>query len=233
MTKYKKGSFSVTPNKEHLRGKKAAYQSVYFWICDHADDDGICYPARQKIAKEAGVDIKTVDKYIPQMMKDGLLVKTNRTKKGSKEKDSNLYQIMILDEYKVPPKTEVGTPENGATRTPENGAVTVPNVTQPNNTETSSEPFDWETTKTKMMEKEGSILDIIATFLDEKKLVPEDGKQLTGYIKRYSKVAKEIQPFVGKKFSKFWQAVDLCKEESHRLNYGWTLDTVYKKITKI
>lgn len=97
----------------------------------------------------------------------------------------------------------------------------------------NKELFDWNKTAAKMQEKEGSDMDIIATFLIEKKIVPANSAQLTGYIKRYRKVAKEIEPFVGKDFKKFWTAIDMCKEESFRLGYQWNLETVYKKITKI
>jgi hypothetical protein len=97
----------------------------------------------------------------------------------------------------------------------------------------STSIFSWEKSQEKMMEKEGSDMDIIATYLIEKKIVPKDAAELSGYIKRYRKIAKDIQPFVGSDFKKFWQAVDVCKEESYRLGYDWKLETLYKKITNI
>jgi hypothetical protein len=235
MAKYKKGSYVVIPNKEILRGKKAAFQSIYFWICEHANENGTCYPGRTRLADEAGVDIKTVDKYLQEMVSIGLLSVTNRFKKNSKEKDTNLYQIMVVEEEEVLPKTEVPTPENGWTGSPENGAVTQSIRTQSNNntSETSSVPFKWEEKRDKMMEKEGSDMDIIATFLEEKKLIPKNSAELTGYIKRYRKIAQDIVPFVGSDFKRFWKAIEICKEESFRLGYDWKLETVYKKITTI
>ncbi len=233
MAKYRKGSYIVIPNKGILRGKKAAFQSVYFWICEHSNENGTCYPGRARLANEAGVDIKTVDKYLQEMVTLGLLTVTNRFKKNTKEKDTNLYQIMVVEE-EVLPKTVLPPTENGATPPPENGAVTQSNLTQPNNnTETSSAVFDWERIQESMMEKEGSDMDILATFLIEKKLIPKNGAELTGYIKRYRKVAQDIKPFIGEKFERFWKAVEICKEESYRLGYNWDLTTVYKKITKI
>ncbi len=133
MAKYKKGSYIVIPNKEILRGKKAAFQSVYFWICEHANDNGTCYPGKARLAHEAGVDIKTVNKYLKEMVTLGLLTVTNRFKKNTKEKDTNLYQIMVVEEKEVPPKTDAPTSENGGTPTSENGAVTQSNITQSNN----------------------------------------------------------------------------------------------------
>lgn len=97
----------------------------------------------------------------------------------------------------------------------------------------TNKEFNWTEVSEDMMKKEGSDMDIIASFLIEKKLVPQDSPQLTGYIKRYRKIAKDIVPFVGTDFKKFWKAVEICKEESYRLGYDWDLTTIYKKITKI
>lgn len=128
--KYKKGSFTVIPNKEQLKGKPSQMQSIYFWICEHADTNGNCFPTRKTISQEAGVDIKTVDKYLLQLEEGGFLSKENRMKVGKKEKTSNLYQILIIEDVipkkDVPPKTVQRTTENGATPSTENGAETIP-----------------------------------------------------------------------------------------------------------
>lgn len=108
-----------------------------------------------------------------------------------------------------------------------------PSGEQSINTIINTKEYSWDESQKKMMEKEGSINDIIATFLVEKKLEPKTALELTAYIKRYAKIAKDIQPFVASDFNKFWKAMDMCKEESYRLNYEWNLETVYKKITKI
>lgn len=127
--KYIKNTFVVIPNKEFLRGKPSQLQAVYFWLCDHADENGICYPGRTLLAQESGTDIKSVDKYIKELVSSGILLKTSRKKDGTKQNLSNLYQIMILDE--VAPKTVPPSPENGARGGSENGAVTIPILTQP------------------------------------------------------------------------------------------------------
>lgn len=109
----------------------------------------------------------------------------------------------------------------------------ISNTKEISNTNTTTVVFNWDKTKESMMEKEGSDMDIIATFLTEKNLIPSSSVELTGYIKRYRKTAKDIVPFLGKDFDRFWKAVEMCKEEARRLNYEWNLETVYKKITKI
>lgn len=52
--KYKKGTFTIIPNKETLKGKSPLTLSVYFWICSFADDNGICYPSITTISEYAG-----------------------------------------------------------------------------------------------------------------------------------------------------------------------------------
>ena len=102
-----------------------------------------------------------------------------------------------------------------------------------NNIDKKPSVFDWLETSEKMMEKEGSDLDIIATYLNEKKIVPATSQELTGYIKRYRKVAKDIVPFVENNFKRFWNAIEICKEEGYRMGYDWSLETIYKKVTKM
>lgn len=102
-----------------------------------------------------------------------------------------------------------------------------------NNINNINNIFDWEKSKTAMMEKEGSDMDIIATFMHEKKLVPRNREELAGYISRYRKTAIKIAPFVKGNQNKLFKAIDICKEESVRIGYKWELETIYKKITKI
>lgn len=97
----------------------------------------------------------------------------------------------------------------------------------------TNKEFSWEESLKKMEEKTGSDMDIIATYLLEKKIVPTTSKQLSGYISRYRKTAMKIAPFVGAKMENFFAAMEICKEESFRLGYEWELETVYKKITKM
>jgi len=87
----------VVPNKNHLRGKPSEMQSIYFWLCDHINDDGNCFPSRTKIAKEAGCGIRTVDKYLKQLVDEGFVEITLRKKSGTQENMSSLYQVMLLN----------------------------------------------------------------------------------------------------------------------------------------
>jgi hypothetical protein len=120
--KYEKGTFITIPNKLILKGKPAAFQSIFMWINEHANDVGECFPSRKLISEEAGVDIKTLDKYMKDMVDIGLIIKITRKINGSYENTTNLYQVMILEG--VAPKTVLGGTENGVTGGTENGALT-------------------------------------------------------------------------------------------------------------
>jgi DNA-binding transcriptional regulator YhcF (GntR family) len=96
--RYEKGSFVVIPNKQHLKGRPAEMQSIYFWICEHANENGQCFPTRKTLAIESGSGLRTLDKYLKLLVKEGFLSVIQRNKVNSKEKTSNLYQILIIEE---------------------------------------------------------------------------------------------------------------------------------------
>ncbi|MBP7118584.1 helix-turn-helix domain-containing protein [Candidatus Woesebacteria bacterium] len=122
MIKYKPGTFSVTPNKEIMRGRPTEMQAIYFWLCDRADTDGICFPSRPKIAADSGIkSLTTVDKYINELVSIGVLTKI----KGS-EGHSNRYQIMVVQEM-YSPANDTQTPTLDVHTPTPNSTVTIPN----------------------------------------------------------------------------------------------------------
>jgi len=131
--RYEKGSFVVIPNKQQLKGCPAEMQSIYFWICEHANEKGQCYPTRKNLAVESGVNIKTLDRYLKLLVAKGVLSIENRVNEITKEKTSNLYQILLTEAVTSTPfgvglKTGQPRPKNGATPRPKNGAKTVSNI---------------------------------------------------------------------------------------------------------
>ena len=86
----------------------------------------------------------------------------------------------------------------------------------------------------KMESKPGSHLDIIATFIRVGKLNPKTSAELTAVIKRYAKIATTLTAFVEPDgtMPRIFDACKVCQDESHKLGYQWSLDTVYKKLTK-
>ena len=93
--KYKKGTFVIVPNLDELKGKPSEMQAIYLWICSHSDKDGICFPTKTTIEKEAGCSHNTVSKYLKQLVDDGFLDIKERTTKNGRN-TSNEYQLLIL-----------------------------------------------------------------------------------------------------------------------------------------
>ena len=97
--KYEKGTFTIIPNKEVLRGKTPVLQTLFTWLCSYADEKGQCFPSRSTLASDIGVDIRTVDKYIEELISLGLIFKEKR--KNRLKNLTNVYQIMIADGGRV------------------------------------------------------------------------------------------------------------------------------------
>ncbi len=95
--KYKKGTFNIIPNTEYLKGKNPTFQAIFFWLCFHSDSNGICYPSRAILSDEVGCDVRTIDRHMIELEREGFIVKTKRKKPKSSENLSNLYQINIIE----------------------------------------------------------------------------------------------------------------------------------------
>ena len=95
MIRFIKGDFSTVPNKKALRGLSAVERSVYLSICDHADQEGVCFPSRGLLAKESSVSEKTVDRALKILVEKGFLdKKAVFTTTGGQT--SNTYQMLIM-----------------------------------------------------------------------------------------------------------------------------------------
>lgn len=91
--KYEKGSFIILPNKNILTGQPSGVQSVFLWICNFADDQGVCFPSRKKLAQSAGVSLNTLDRSFKKLIELGILKVTPRFTEN--EQTTNEYQIMF------------------------------------------------------------------------------------------------------------------------------------------
>ncbi|HEY9703852.1 MAG TPA: helix-turn-helix domain-containing protein [Allocoleopsis sp.] len=97
--KYKKGTFTIVPLLDKLQGLPPEAQTIFMRICQYADDNGQCYPSRSRLAKQSGIrTLKTIDKYIDMLCDVGILQKTTRKKEGTKQNETNLYQIVLENE---------------------------------------------------------------------------------------------------------------------------------------
>ncbi len=228
--KYKRGTFVNVPNKNTLLGKPAEMQSVFFWLCAHANDDGVSFPSRKRLASECGVNIKTLDKYLEELILLGMVNKTSRKREGSKENITNLYQIMVvekdLEEEKVQPSAE-----NGVTPSPENGAGTISSINYNNLTTKQEDIFNLEGEIEKLLAYDTYWLNILGVYLKRKGVDIRSRKQLDVVRGRYVKVAKELTAFDREQII---EKIKECEKMVDRDNkpINWTLETVLKQLTK-
>ncbi len=93
--KLKYSTFGIFP-KEMLEGKKPYVQLIFTWLCTHANNDSLeCFPSYDKLAKEAGVSKKTVERSVNELVEMGYLKKEQRRMDGSPQLSSNLYTVIL------------------------------------------------------------------------------------------------------------------------------------------
>jgi hypothetical protein len=78
-----------------LRGQLSSVQSVFRWLCDYSDENGLCFPSYTRLAEDAGVTRRTAITAVKHLVRLGALEKTSRF--AGKDHTSNLYQICIVE----------------------------------------------------------------------------------------------------------------------------------------
>lgn len=93
---YNKGSFTIVPNKEALRGLDPQTQVLFMWICSYADDNGVCWPSIGRLCVDCGMSRRTVFNRLEKLLSLGFIQKKHRLNDAG-DKDSNKYRIRLLD----------------------------------------------------------------------------------------------------------------------------------------
>ena len=70
---------------------------VYCCLMTYTNAIGECYPSRGTIARDCGIDRKTVDTAIQELTEKGLVAKSSRHRRSGGT-SSNLYQVTIPPE---------------------------------------------------------------------------------------------------------------------------------------
>ena len=92
-------NFFMVPNRIFDLELKPRDFTVYCCLLRHSDsEDGSCFPSRRVIAKECGMDRKTVDSAIENLSSLGLVKKIQRHREDG-TRTSNLYYVANLWEY--------------------------------------------------------------------------------------------------------------------------------------
>jgi len=253
--KYQPGTFTTTPNIHLLKGKPSELQTIYLWLCQMADDDGACYPGRRTLSKLTACGLKTIDKYILDLVELGILDKKYRPNKpGTKQKQSNMYQILIVnkvDDQKIPASVQTD-----ATPSSQTEPVTKSNKLKPITNISEDKPHEvedignWDTFLSSSLTKarEGYVYknkygnEVVVKpnptrffalyFLKRKGLKFASSRSVEATLKRHYKAAKEIAEFsndMDKVKNAFSNAENLVVN-GQRVNWG--LETVVKLLTK-
>lgn len=224
--------------------------SVYLSLCRHADNETQkCFPSMELIAEEIAVSRQTVGKYISLLESHGLISVQKNISKKDKKRENNVYTLLDKSNWiKEPCQTDVHGAMLTETQKPcQTDSETHVNPVNSNNThinntnikihsapQADAVPFILEEKLESMESKPGKHLDIIATFIRVGKLQPRSSAELTAVIKRYAKIAATLTAFVEPDgtMPRIFNACKVCQEESQKLGYQWSLDTVYKKLTQ-
>jgi len=100
----------------------------------------------------------------------------------------------------------------------------------------TTEIWNLEEKLLEMEKKENGYLDIISTFIREKKLKIENGKALSAVISRYARVAQTLSGAYTNQ--QIFQAIKKIKSDNEYRagkngdTVDWTIETIYKQLTK-
>jgi predicted transcriptional regulator len=224
--KYKKGTFVVVPNLEELKGKPSEMQAIYLWICQHANNDGLCFPKKVTISKEAGCSHNTVDKYLKQLVEDGFIEITQRKTKEGKN-TSNEYQLLILG---------CGDVKNGLRSHPNIGSQTISNINYTNITNTQPEvvpvkvkevkPFSFEEEMQKLIDSTWKRNKIIYLYFLKKKFKFDNMVQFKAEYKRNLRPAGELEGYNS-------QQIEQTMNKMDELGLSWTLNAIGRNISNV
>ena len=88
-------------------------------LCDHANDDGVCYPSQEKLAQKCSMGERTVISHIQWLERHGIVSRERR--QNTQRRKSDLYQI-TLSNYTPEPANSAPANSAPANSAPANSA---------------------------------------------------------------------------------------------------------------
>lgn len=88
-------------------------------LCDHANDDGVCYPSQEKLAQKCSMGERTVISHIQWLERHGIVSRERR--QNTQRRKSDLYQI-TLSNYTPEPANPAPANPAPANSAPANSA---------------------------------------------------------------------------------------------------------------
>ena len=119
---FAEGGFAIVPAefRNSLPTVKPSAASVYLTLLFYKDNvNHTCYPSIARIARETGLNRKTVMFALKDLVSKGLITITKRKDKNNpKLNDTNLYTLHAVHQKGVVPKTPRGSPKSGIVTRP-------------------------------------------------------------------------------------------------------------------
>lgn len=225
--------YSILPASVRYHPKLSSGEKLlYSEIVALTNKEGFCWANNTYFSNLYNKDNGTISRWIQNLIKHGFIF--------SELGLNNSRKIYIL-EGGVSSKMPRGSKQKCTEGILKNAEYNTKYNTKKNiNAETSSakdislkenavKEWNFEVALDKMELKEGSYLDIIATFIREKGIICENSKQLSAVISRNSRVAKQIEGAYS--MDQFFKTIDFIKKDSFKSNYDWGMETIYKKLT--
>ncbi|SOC48297.1 helix-turn-helix protein [Rhizobium subbaraonis] len=120
------------------RGIKPALKVVLWNLCDRYHPDNGCFPSQETLAEDCEVPRSTLNVYLGELERLGLILREQRREKGSKRQERTRYFFPFEPDFALKkaenpsPETGHGPDEaesrNGAEPSPENGESRVQNL---------------------------------------------------------------------------------------------------------
>ena len=237
--RYEKGSFIVIPNKQIIKGQPPEVQSVYFWICEHSDEQGICFPSVTTLSNKSGVSKRKVYDCVLQLENLGIIKKTNR--KNGKENMTNVYQVMIIDLPSAPYALPSAQDAVGGSAPRAEITQSIINYNPRTNKKAnafvrfgkkgSDEAIIFKDEMNKMGESPDRAYQIISAFMSFKELTLKPNLRTKGqlyqFCHRWIKDAAILKAWDDNQLNTAFKKADQVYKD-----FGWTLNTLVKDLTK-
>ncbi|HFG9188000.1 TPA: conserved phage C-terminal domain-containing protein [Clostridioides difficile] len=91
----RKGDWFWAENSLVDREDLSIYEKmIYIVLIRYSDEESCCFPSYKTISKKAGCSERQVSNVLKSLEEKGLLIRKKRKRKGSNEKESNLYILL-------------------------------------------------------------------------------------------------------------------------------------------
>lgn len=90
------GKFAIVPIWVVMTAEPQALRLYALLAGRYADQDGVAYPSRKRLADELGVVVRTVDAGVQNLERIGALIVTRRPALNERDHDTNLYRVQRI-----------------------------------------------------------------------------------------------------------------------------------------